>query len=47
MPGGSHRGGPVENAKNTLCRNVTIYGYCRHEKDGNYCTLFAVWLSYI
>ena len=23
-----------ENTKNTLCRNVVIYGYCRHEKDG-------------
>lgn len=23
-----------ENTKNTLCRNVVIYGFCRHEKDG-------------
>ena len=23
-----------ENAKNILCRNITIYGHCRYEKDG-------------
>lgn len=23
-----------ENAKNTLCRNVTIYGHCRFEDKG-------------
>lgn len=23
-----------ENSKNILCRNVTIYGYCKHEQDG-------------
>ncbi|KAF2104553.1 PAB-dependent poly(A)-specific ribonuclease subunit pan3 [Rhizodiscina lignyota] len=23
-----------ENAKNTLCRNVSIYGHCRYENDG-------------
>lgn len=25
---------PVENAKDTLCRNVTIYGRCRYEDKG-------------
>lgn len=24
----------VENAKDTLCRNVTIYGRCRYEDKG-------------
>jgi len=24
----------VENAKDTLCRNVTIYGKCRYEDKG-------------
>ena len=24
----------IENAKNIICRNITIYGYCKHEKDG-------------
>ncbi len=24
----------VENAKDTLCRNVAIYGYCRYEDKG-------------
>lgn len=24
----------VENAKDTLCRNVTIYGHCRYEDKG-------------
>lgn len=23
-----------ENAKNILCRNITIYGHCRYEKEG-------------
>ena len=25
---------PAENAKDTLCRNVTIYGHCRYEDKG-------------
>lgn len=25
----------IENAKDTLCRNVTIYGRCRYEDKGN------------
>ena len=25
----------TENAKDTLCRNVTIYGRCRYEDKGN------------
>ena len=24
----------VENAKDTLCRNVLIYGHCRYEEQG-------------
>jgi hypothetical protein len=24
----------IENAKDTLCRNVTIYGKCRYEDKG-------------
>lgn len=24
----------IENAKDTLCRNVTIYGRCRYEDKG-------------
>ncbi len=23
-----------ENAKNTICRNITIYGHCRYEREG-------------
>lgn len=26
--------GPAESAKDTLCRNVTIYGHCRYEEKG-------------
>jgi len=26
----------TENAKDTLCRNVTIYGRCRYEDKGNH-----------
>lgn len=26
--------GGIENAKDTLCRNVTIYGHCRYEDKG-------------
>jgi PAB-dependent poly(A)-specific ribonuclease subunit 3 len=29
----------VENAKDTLCRNVTIYGKCRFEDKGEDCPL--------
>lgn len=25
-----------ENAKDTLCRNVTIYGHCRYKEKGGY-----------
>lgn len=27
----------IENAKDTLCRNVTIYGHCRYEDKGILC----------
>lgn len=30
-----------ENAKNTLCRNVTIYGSCRFEDKGKCCYLLC------
>ena len=26
---------PPENAKDVLCKNVTIYGYCRYENKGS------------
>jgi hypothetical protein len=26
--------GETENAKDTLCRNVLIYGHCRYEDQG-------------
>ena len=29
--------GEKENAKDTLCRNVTIYGHCRYEDKGGRC----------
>lgn len=28
-----------ENAKDTLCRNVTIYGHCRYEEKGGEMSL--------
>lgn len=31
----------TENAKDTLCRNVTIYGHCRYEDKGR-AVLFDV-----
>lgn len=31
----AHWGSWTENAKDTLCRNVTIYGRCRYEDKGN------------
>ncbi len=31
---GADTGHVVENAKDTLCRNVTIYGKCRYEDKG-------------
>lgn len=30
--------GPSENTKETLCRNVTIYGKCRYEDKGDCST---------
>ena len=35
----------LENAKDTLCRNVTIYGKCRYEDKGKSNTRYAVPVS--
>ena len=37
----------VENAKDTLCRNVTIYGRCRYEDKGIYTTIRTLFTAYL
>ena len=33
----------TENAKDTLCRNVTIYGHCRYKDSGSLPRRLELW----